>query len=43
VPDDGVYAFQPGGYFGIYHPDTFWYDKKLVAGQTEAKNPLKGN
>lgn len=43
VPDDGVYAFQPGGYFGIYHPDTFWYDKKLVAGQTEAKNTLKGN
>ena len=26
VPDDAVFAFEPGGYFGIYNPDTFWFD-----------------
>ena len=26
VPTDGVFAFEPGGYFGIYNPDTFWFD-----------------
>jgi len=25
VPDQGVYNFDPGGFFGIYHPDTFWF------------------
>jgi peptide/nickel transport system substrate-binding protein len=25
VPSEGVFAFEPGGYFGIYHPDTFWF------------------
>jgi peptide/nickel transport system substrate-binding protein len=24
VPEHGVFAFDPGGYFGLYHPDTFW-------------------
>lgn len=26
VPKDGVYHWEPGAYFGIYHPDTFWYE-----------------
>ena len=26
VPADGVFAFEPGGYFGVYNPDTFWFD-----------------
>ena len=26
VPESGVFAFEPGGYFGIYNPDTFWFD-----------------
>lgn len=26
VPDVGIYAFEPGSYFGIYMPDTFWFD-----------------
>jgi peptide/nickel transport system substrate-binding protein len=26
VPPDGVFAFEPGGYFGIYNPDTFWFE-----------------
>ncbi|MCB8836722.1 ABC transporter substrate-binding protein [Aurantimonas sp. VKM B-3413] len=25
VPERGVYNFDPGGYFGIYHPDTFFF------------------
>jgi peptide/nickel transport system substrate-binding protein len=25
VPDDGVYGFEPGAFFGIYKPDTFWF------------------
>jgi peptide/nickel transport system substrate-binding protein len=31
VPETGIYNWQPGAYFGIYHPETFWYAK------TEAK------
>jgi len=26
VPADGVYSWDPGAYFGMYHPDTFWFD-----------------
>jgi peptide/nickel transport system substrate-binding protein len=25
VPDEGIYSWDPGAYFGIYHPDTFWF------------------
>ena len=28
VPDTALYAFEPGSFFGIYMPDTFWYDDK---------------
>jgi peptide/nickel transport system substrate-binding protein len=24
VPKQGFYAWDPGGYFGLYQPDTFW-------------------
>ncbi len=24
VPEHGIYNFDPGSYFGIYKPDTFW-------------------
>lgn len=26
VPSVGFYSFEPGAFFGIYLPDTFWYD-----------------
>jgi peptide/nickel transport system substrate-binding protein len=26
VPDAALYGFEPGGFFGIYMPDTFWFD-----------------
>ncbi|MCL4764835.1 MAG: ABC transporter substrate-binding protein [Hyphomicrobiaceae bacterium] len=25
VPDEGTWTFDPGGYFGRYMPDTFWF------------------
>jgi peptide/nickel transport system substrate-binding protein len=27
VPDSGFYDISPGAYFGIYKPDTFWFDE----------------
>ncbi len=27
VPDEGIFAFEPTGYFGHYLPDTFWLDR----------------
>jgi len=38
VPEKGYFNWDPGGYFGIYKPDTFWIDDdaKSVAG-AEAK------
>ena len=26
VPEKGVYHWEPGAHFGIYRPDTFWFD-----------------
>ncbi len=26
VPETGLYSFDPTCYFGVYMPDTFWYD-----------------
>ncbi|MEO1264117.1 MAG: ABC transporter substrate-binding protein [Pseudomonadota bacterium] len=41
VPDHGVYAYEPGGFFGIYHPDLFWLegaDKKSSVTSDRATN-----
>jgi peptide/nickel transport system substrate-binding protein len=27
VPKEGVYNWDPGAHFGIYRPDTFWFDR----------------
>ena len=27
VPEKGVYNWEPGAHFGIYRPDTFWFDE----------------
>ena len=27
VPVQGIYHFDPGAYFGVYRPDTFWFDE----------------
>ena len=26
VPEQGIYNWEPGAHFGIYRPDTFWFD-----------------
>jgi peptide/nickel transport system substrate-binding protein len=27
LPTEAVYNWEPGAHFGIYRPDTFWYDR----------------
>ncbi|MEQ8345747.1 MAG: ABC transporter substrate-binding protein [Sneathiellaceae bacterium] len=27
VPEEGIYNWDPGAFFGIYRPDAFWFDK----------------
>ena len=27
LPDHGLYNWDPGAFFGIYHPDCFWFDE----------------
>ena len=27
VPEKGIYNWDPGAHFGIYRPDTFWFDR----------------
>ena len=27
VPEEGLYNFDPGSFFGMYRPDTFWFDR----------------
>ncbi len=27
VPKEGIYNWEPGAYFGIYRPDTFWFSE----------------
>ncbi len=27
VPEKGAYNWEPGAYFGLYRPDTFWFDE----------------
>ena len=29
VPERGIYAFAPMSYFGVYMPDTFWFDDAM--------------
>lgn len=28
VPEEGIYSWAPGAFFGMYKPDTFWFDGK---------------
>ena len=28
VPAEGLYNWDPGAYFGMYRPDTFWFDAR---------------
>jgi peptide/nickel transport system substrate-binding protein len=28
VPEKAIFSFEPGSFFGVYMPDTFWFDSK---------------
>lgn len=30
VPEQGLYSFEPGAFFGRYMPDTFWFQQQLA-------------
>jgi len=32
VPVEGVYNWEPGAFFGVYHPDTFWFAEPVQGG-----------
>jgi peptide/nickel transport system substrate-binding protein len=27
VPEEAVYNWEPGAHFGVYRPDTFWFEQ----------------
>jgi len=31
VPERGFYSFEPGAFFGMYMPDTFWFAEPVAA------------
>ncbi|MDH3376997.1 MAG: ABC transporter substrate-binding protein [Gammaproteobacteria bacterium] len=35
VPSDGIYNWDPGAHFGIYQPDTFWFDNIPAIAESE--------
>ncbi len=43
VPAQGLYNWEPGAFFGIYHPDTFWFDESAgprpIAEKSNAQLP----
>ena len=40
VPERGVYNFDPGAMFGVYHPDTFWF---ACGGEIADASPPRGS
>ncbi|MDX1424512.1 MAG: ABC transporter substrate-binding protein, partial [Kiloniellales bacterium] len=30
LPETGLYNWDPGAFFGMYHPDSLWFDAKSV-------------
>ena len=34
VPTEGIYNWDPGAHFGIYRPDTFWFDDEPQTAET---------
>ena len=39
VPKNGVFAFNPGAYFGVYNPEAFYY---ASAAKSAAATKAKG-
>lgn len=34
VPETAIYNWEPGAHFGIYRPDTFWFDRDVETAKT---------
>jgi peptide/nickel transport system substrate-binding protein len=39
VPEEGIYNWDPGAYFGIYKPDGFWFEFSKTPAQSAAVPP----
>jgi peptide/nickel transport system substrate-binding protein len=39
IPQDGIYNWDPGAHFGIYHPDSFWFANDAQAGLSAPAAP----
>jgi peptide/nickel transport system substrate-binding protein len=37
VPDKGFYNWEPGAHFGIYRPDTFWFEEEAARQSAQAQ------
>ena len=42
LPTEPIFSFEPGGYFGVYHPETFWYDDAPTPPSAE-RNDVRAN
>jgi len=40
VPSIGIYNWEPGAFFGVYRPDTFWFDEPAA---TAERSQATGN
>ncbi len=40
VPEQGIYNWDPGAYFGIYKPDQFWFDESAARVKSAAAGAL---
>lgn len=40
VPEQGIYNWDPGAYFGIYKPDGFWFDLSETRAQSASTGVL---
>jgi peptide/nickel transport system substrate-binding protein len=41
VPEAGIFSYQPGGYFGVYHPDTFYFADEQKQSRAPASTTTK--
>ncbi len=41
VPEKGIYNWDPGAFFGMYKPDTFWFDDKAEHSRNGGPAPTK--
>ena len=40
VPEEAIYNWDPGAFFGVYHPDSFWFgEDETVSQAPQAERP----